>query len=130
MERSLSMFRSEFIPGGDINIAACVYRIKRAGAVTLLTLRAEGELIQAVYSPSTCSVPLEGVKAGAFIRLTGTVCEESRAPHGFEIAMKGFTILAAPTENVAHTDPRRLSVMRLRSGITGAFAVYTSRISG
>lgn len=115
------MHKVEFIPGGDINIAACIYRIKRAGAVTLLTIRAEGELVQAVYSPSTCAAPFEGVTAGTFIKLTGTVREESRAPHGFEITLKDFTILAVPTENDAHTDPRKLSVMRLRSGIISAF---------
>ena len=118
------MRKTEFIYGGDIDIVACVYRLKRAGAVTLLTLRAEGMLVQAVYSPSTCSAPLEGLNAGAFISLKGTVREESRAPHGFEITLKDFNILACPAEDNALPDPHMLSVMRLRNGITGAFCKY------
>ena len=124
LRKEADMQKTKFIPGGDIDIAACIYRIKRSGAVTLLTLRAEGMLLQAAYSSSTCSAPLEGLTVGAFIRLTGTVCEESRAPHGFEITLKDFNMLACPIEDAALPDPRKLCIMRLRSGITGAFCQY------
>lgn len=113
------MQNNTFTPGGDIKIAACVHRTKKAGAVTLITLRTGGRLIQAAHTDADCAAPRSALKPGAYISLTGTVREEPRAPHGIEITLKDFTVLARsePDENTAlmHT------ILRIRDAAAGAF---------
>ncbi|MBQ3427179.1 MAG: hypothetical protein IJH37_08560 [Clostridia bacterium] len=108
-----------FTPGGDIKIAACVHRIKRAGAVTLITLRAGGRLIQAAHTDADCAAPRAALKPGAYISLTGTVRHEPRAPRGIEITLKDFTVLAAPCsdDDTAPLHP----ILMLRAAAADAF---------
>ena len=82
--------------GKQICINCYVYKIRRASGITFVTLRYNSQLLQSVYIPEICDTPLSEICEGAFVKVSATVKEEQRAPYGFELTLKSFTVLSRP----------------------------------
>lgn len=130
----------------DITIEACVYRIRKASGLTFVTLRNGRYLFQSVYIPELCKTPLSDICGGAYIEASASVKEEKRAPYGFELTLKSFTVISKPTfeyplnvsqstlgctldENIKNRTvsikhPNERAIMQIRSAVSFAFSKF------
>lgn len=82
--------------GDKITFCACVHKIRDMGCFTFVLLRTGRYTIQTIHSDKFCKKSLSDLREGAYVNITGTVTEEPRAPHGYEIALSEFEILSSP----------------------------------
>ena len=82
--------------GKEIEISACVHKVKKMGGFAFVILRTARYLIQSVYSPETCPDSIDGIKEGCFVTVKGTVRRDDRAYNGIEIAMTGIKLIHKP----------------------------------
>lgn len=95
--------------GGKITFCACVHKIRDMGGFSFVLLRTGRYVVQATHSEKTCRGDLNNICEGAYVRITGTVKEEARASHGYEIELNEFEILSVPyAEYPLHLSDRHL----------------------
>jgi aspartyl/asparaginyl-tRNA synthetase len=82
--------------GKEIEISACVHKVKKMGGFAFVILRTARYLIQSVYSPETCPDSIDGIKEGCFVTVKGTVRRDDRAYNGIEISMTGIKLIHKP----------------------------------
>lgn len=80
--------------GKDIEISACVHKVRKMSEFAFVILRTGRYLIQTIYSPDNCSDTLEDVKEGCYVKVVGTVKEDDRAYNGIEILLKSIKVIA------------------------------------
>ena len=73
--------------GKEIEISACVHKVKKMGGFAFVILRTARYLIQSVYSPETCPDSIDGIKEGCFVTVKGTVRRDDRAYNGIGIRL-------------------------------------------
>lgn len=83
----------------EIEIDACVHKVRNMSGFAFVILRTGRYLIQSVYSPDTCKDSFEGVREGTYLRVKGIVKADERGPLGFEILLTSITILSKPAED-------------------------------
>lgn len=82
--------------GSEIEISACVHKVKKMGGFAFVILRTARYLIQTVYSPETCPDSIEGIKEGCFVTAKGTVRNDDRAYNGIELSLTGIKLIHKP----------------------------------
>ena len=82
--------------GSEIEISACVHKVKKMGGFAFVILRTARYLIQTVYSPETCPDSIEGIKEGCFVTVKGTVRNDDRAYNGIELSLTGIKLIHKP----------------------------------
>lgn len=95
--------------GGEITFCACVHKIRNMGGFSFVILRTGRYLLQSIYSTETCKGSIGDLCEGAYVSITGTVKEEKRAAHGYEIVLSDFETLSKPSaEYPLHVSDRHL----------------------
>ncbi len=95
--------------GKEIEISACVHKVKNMGGFAFVILRTARFLIQSVYSPDSCSDSIDGIKEGCYVTVKGIVREDERAYNGIELAMTAITLLHKPDfDYPLHVSARKL----------------------
>ena len=87
----------------NISISGYVYKIRKASGLSFISLKRDNIMYQAVYIPDLCKTSLSLLSEGDYVSINGTVTEEKRSEHGFEITMKSFEVLSAPIEEYPFT---------------------------
>ena len=95
--------------GKEITFCACVHKLRKMSAFAFVIVRTGRFIFQSIYDPELCESELKDLCEGAYIELTGTVKEESRAVYGYEITLKNFKVLSKPAaEYPLHVSDRVL----------------------
>lgn len=84
--------------GKDISMKGAVHAIRDMGDVAFVILRKREGLVQTVFESGAVDLSLKELKEADTVCIQGTVAEEKRAPHGFEIRLKKVSILSEPKE--------------------------------
>ena len=79
-------------------IEGAVHSIRNMGDVAFVILRKKDGLFQSVYENDKTNVSIHDLKEAMCVRLTGTLHEEERAPHGRELRISQVEILSSPAE--------------------------------
>ena len=87
----------------NISISSYVYKIRKASGLSFISLKRDNVMYQAVYIPDLCKTSLSLLAEGDYVSINGTVTEEKRAEHGFEITIKSFKVLSRPIEEYPFT---------------------------
>lgn len=96
-------------PGEDVNVSACVHKVKNMGGFAFIIIRTPRWLIQTVYSPDSCPDSIDGIKEGCYVNLTGTVKPDERAYNGVELTLKAIKLLHNPGQDYPlHVSARKL----------------------
>lgn len=86
--------------GKDVKMNGAIHKIRDMGDVAFVVLRNREGLVQAVCEEGVTNISLKDLCEEAAVEVMGTVVEEERAPHGFEIRLKGVKILSKPVETM------------------------------
>lgn len=79
-------------------IEGAVHSIRNMGEVAFFILRKKEGLFQTVYEQGKVNLPLVSLKEGMFLRMSGTVKKEPRAPHERELHIDFIEVLSEPAE--------------------------------
>lgn len=82
--------------GETIKMNGAVHTIRRMGDVAFIVLRKAEGLVQCVYEEGVTAFDLKEIKEESAVEVTGTVSQESRAPHGFELRLRAIKVLSQP----------------------------------
>ena len=82
--------------GKTVTAEGAVHSIRDMGKVAFIGLRSRFGLLQLVWLEDEVEFPLELLREGAFIRVTGTLEAEERAPRHIELHLKTADVLSAP----------------------------------
>lgn len=133
----------------DISVNGFVQKIRKASGLYFISLRFFKYTFRAVYIPDICKTPLNEMREGAYINASVNVKEEKRAPYGFELTLKSFSVLAEPNEDlplnislpalgctldetisnrpVSIKHPTEFAIMAIRSAVSFAFSEFMQR---
>lgn len=84
--------------GKTVTIEGALHSIRKMGEVAFLILRKREGLFQTVYEQGAADLPLASCKEGMFLRVTGSLKKETRAPHERELHLAHIEILSKPAE--------------------------------
>ena len=129
--------------GGEVEISACVHKVRQMSEFAFVVFRTGRHLIQSVYSADECEDSLEGIKEGCYVKAVGEVKADDRASHGFELILRKITLLSSPQDDyplkVAHKklgcslevnldlrsvalrNPYERAIFKLQEGVTAGF---------
>lgn len=132
--------------GGEIEINACVHKVRQMSEFAFVVLRTGRNLIQSVYSADNCKDSLDGIKEGCFVTVKGIVKEEARAFNGIEVTLTSIKLLSKPDydyplhvshkklgcsldinldlRSVALRNPYERAIIKLQEGICGGFREF------
>lgn len=97
----------------EIEITACVHRIKNMGSISFILLRTARNVIQSVYSSDSCKDSIVGLKEGFFVKVKGIVNENLKDPNGIDIILSSIELISAP-----HSDyPLKISQGKLNCSL-------------
>ena len=82
----------------EVILEGAVHSIRNMGDVAFVILRKKEGLFQTVYENDKTNVSIHDLKEAMCVRLTGTLHEEERAPHGRELRISHVEILSSPAE--------------------------------
>ncbi len=130
----------------DITVEGFVLKIRKASGITLISLRNGRYVYQAVYIPDLCKTSISELCEGAYIEGSVSVKAEKRAPYGFELTLKDFSVISKPLqeypisvsqptlgctldESIEHRTvslrhPTERAIMQIRSIVEFAFCEY------
>ena len=108
---------SESMKDQEATVEGAIHSIRNMGDVAFVILRKKEGLFQTVYENDKTNVSIHDLKEAMCVRLTGTLHEEERAPHGRELRISHVEILSSPAEplplaidkwklNTSHTEDR------------------------
>lgn len=84
--------------GKEISIHGAIHKIRDMGDVAFVILRKREGLVQTVYEEGQIDVSLSELTEESTVEITGIVAKEERAPHSFEIRIRGIKVLSVPSE--------------------------------
>lgn len=94
--------------GNDIEIKACVHKIRNMGGISFVVLRTGRYLVQTVYS-SECPDSINGIKEGCFVKVCGTVTQNDKGFYGIEIILKSIQLISKPAQEYPlHVSQKKL----------------------
>ena len=89
---------SEGMKDQEAVVEGAIHSIRNMGDVAFVILRKKEGLFQTVLEENKTNVSIRDLKEAMCVRLTGTLHDEERAPHGRELRIAGVEILSAPAE--------------------------------
>ncbi|MDY3929553.1 MAG: aspartate--tRNA(Asn) ligase [Clostridia bacterium] len=132
--------------GKDITFSACIHKLRKMSGFSFVLLRTGDTVFQSVHSAELCEKSIDDLCEGTYIKITGTVFEDARAPHNIEIRIKDFEILSKPKElyplhvsdktigcpietnleyrSVALRNPKEKTVFKIAEGVCGGFREF------
>lgn len=133
----------------DISVKGFVQKIRKASGLYFISLRFFKYTFRAVYIPDICKTPLNEMREGAYINASANVKEEKRAPYGFELTLKSFSVLSEPCEDlplnislptlgctldetisnraVSIKHPTEFAIMAIRGAVSFAFSEFMQK---
>lgn len=81
--------------GSRIILEGAVHSVRDMGEIAFIILRKRDGLVQAVWENGKTNLELSQVRQGDFIRTTGIVKKEERAPHGKEVRLENIEHLSS-----------------------------------
>ncbi|MCD8223437.1 MAG: aspartate--tRNA(Asn) ligase [Clostridiales bacterium] len=84
--------------GKTVRMNGAVHNIRDMGEVAFVILRKAEGLVQCVYEEGKSGFDLKDLKEESAVEATGMVAQEERAPHGFELRLRGIRVLSEPAE--------------------------------
>ena len=118
---------SESMKDQEATVEGAIHSIRNMGDVAFVILRKKEGLFQTVYENDKTNVSIHDLKEAMCVRLTGTLHEEERAPHGRELRISHVEILSSPAEPL-ETDSIRTWLCRLQFCGTGYRRKYCKTI--
>ena len=82
----------------EVVLEGAVHSIRNMGDVAFVILRRREGLFQTVVENEKANLSIHDLKEAMCVRLTGTLHEEERAPHGRELRISHVEILSSPAE--------------------------------
>lgn len=79
--------------GKEIEIKACVHKIRKMGGLTFIIIRTGRSVIQTVYS-ETCKDSIDGLHEGNFIAVRGIPTKNDKAVGGIEIILNSISVIS------------------------------------
>lgn len=132
--------------GSDMEISACVHKVRSMSEFAFIILRTGRYLIQTVYSPENCPDSIDEIKEGCFVKIIGTVRTDERAFNGIELLLKNIILLSKPEEDyplhvshkklgcsldinldlrsVALRNPYERAIFKLQEGVCNGFKEF------
>ena len=89
---------SESMKDQEATVEGAIHSIRNMGDVAFVILRKKEGLFQTVYENDKTNVSIHDLKEAMCVRITGTLHEEERAPHGRELRISHVEILSSPAE--------------------------------
>lgn len=86
--------------GETVRIHGFVYKVRKMSGFAFVLLRTKRNVVQCIYSPELCSLPLEAFKEESCVILTAKVVQEERSKTGYELRIRNVDVLSAPAEAV------------------------------
>lgn len=84
--------------GEIIRIHGFIYKIRKMSGFAFILLRTKRDVVQCIYSPEDCALPLEHFREESCVVLTAEVVREERSKTGYELKLKDAEILTEPSE--------------------------------
>lgn len=81
--------------GSRIILEGAVHSVRDMGVIAFIILRKRDGLVQTVWENGKTNLELSQVRQGDFIRTTGIVKKEERAPHGKEVRLENIEHLSS-----------------------------------
>jgi nondiscriminating aspartyl-tRNA synthetase len=81
--------------GETVTVQGAVHRVRDVGGITFLVIRDREDLLQAVTDDGAAAPP-----EGAYVRITGEVVPEERAPRGVDLRVTAIELIAEPVEPI------------------------------
>jgi nondiscriminating aspartyl-tRNA synthetase len=78
--------------GETVTVQGAVHRIRDVGGITFVVVRDREDLLQAVAESA------DGLEEGSWVRITGEVVPEPRAPRGVDLRIEEIEVVAQPVE--------------------------------
>lgn len=132
--------------GAELILEGAVHSVRDMGEIAFVILRKKDGLIQTVWEEGKTNLDLSEIREGDFIRVSGTVEDEERAPHKKELRLENIEHLSRAvgplplavdkwkmnTSLEAKLDRRSLSLrnvrerarFRIQEGLTRGFRDY------
>lgn len=132
--------------GKEITFRGTVHRVRDMSDFAFVIVRVDRGLIQCMMADTVGSMNKSEIKDGMVVEVTGTVREEERAEHGFEVVLSAISVLATPAEKlpiplgkkymglsldvdlplrpISLRHPNKRSVFRIQGAIADGFAEY------
>lgn len=82
--------------GETVQIHGSIYKIRKMRDFAFVLLRTKREIIQCVYAKEMAEFSLEELVEESCVVLTAYVQEESRSKTGYDLQLKGVTVLSKP----------------------------------
>ena len=80
----------------EVHLKGYVDQIRRLGGLTFLSIRDRKGTAQAISEDP--NIKVSDIRKYDIISMTGIVKEEAQAPKGYEVVVKGFSVLSSPKE--------------------------------
>lgn len=100
---------------GNVKLNGFVHAIRDMGDVAFVVLRKREGLVQCVLEEGATDFTVKQLKEGMTVEVEGTLYQEERAPHGFEVRLKGIKILSTPKEGTVL--PLPISKWKLKTSL-------------
>lgn len=132
--------------GREVTLRGTIHRVRDMSEFAFVVIRVNTGLIQCMMSGEVSGLTKADLKDGMAVEITGTVREEPRAEHGFEIVLSAVTILSKPAEPmpiplgkkymgltldvdlplrpITLRHPMKRAVFRIQGAIADGFAEY------
>lgn len=132
--------------GQTIEVCGCIHRIREMGAFSFVVLRTGRYLLQTVDQLNVCKNSSGSVKEGCFVKASGTLSNNEKAPGGIEMQLRRMTLLSEPAadyplyvagrklgcsleinldqRSVALRHPRERAVFKIQEGVVSAFREF------
>lgn len=132
--------------GSEVTFRGTVHRVRDMSDFAFVIIRVNRGLIQCMFGNEINGISKSDIKDAMVVEVTGTVHEEPRAEHGFEVVMSDVKIIAKPYDQLPiplgkkymglslDTDlplrpislrhPIKQAVFRVQGGIADAFSEY------
>lgn len=82
--------------GEKIILHGSIHRIRRMRGFAFVLLRTHREVIQCVYDPERCKMPLESLCEEMCCEISAQVCAQPAARDGWELLLERVRVLSAP----------------------------------
>jgi nondiscriminating aspartyl-tRNA synthetase len=82
--------------GQTVRLRGRIYKIREMSDFAFVILCGPKQMLQCVYAPEFARFPLDSIKEGMWVNVTGEVILEPRSKTGFEVRLKDAEVLSAP----------------------------------
>jgi nondiscriminating aspartyl-tRNA synthetase/aspartyl/glutamyl-tRNA(Asn/Gln) amidotransferase B subunit len=84
--------------GKEVELRACVHKIRRMSGFAFIILRTGRYLVQTVYNAKDCPDSIEGLREGCFVHAAGVASANEKAVGGVELLLTSIALISKPKE--------------------------------